>query len=89
MTQIDLSALEADLEATPPSGTGRNTCAVQSLVAQHPEAESVLKRAIADHRRSAKRVSEVLTRNGLKIGETAIRKHRTGTCSVCKEGTTP
>lgn len=82
---IDLDALEADLAAMPPKGVGGRTCVVQALVAEHPEAEGVLKQALADHARSAGRIAAILTRNGLKISETAVRKHRAGTCTVCRE----
>jgi hypothetical protein len=82
---INLEALEADLDATPlPRGAGGHVCLVQALVAEHPEAEEVLRRALADTRRSHKRTAEILTRNGLKISETTVRKHRNGTCTVCR-----
>lgn len=84
---INLSALEADLEAAPT--TYGQKCALQALAAEHPEAEAVLRRAVLDVHRSAARVSQILTRNGLKISEASIKRHRQGICTRCKEGTNP
>lgn len=80
---IDLSALEADLSAAPSSRGNR--CAVQDLVARYPEAEEVLRRAINDLTRSCAGQARILSRNGLKISESAIKRHRDGTCQQCKE----
>jgi len=87
MTEIDLSALEADLEALPPKGSGQNKCKVQMLVALHPEAAATLKRAIGDLRWSPASVAAVLTKNGLPISESTIRKHRNNECSICNPRT--
>lgn len=86
MSGIDLSALQADLEAGSKPRTNSN-CAVQLLVREHPEAEEVLRSAIADQRRSAAKVAVILTRNGLKISETSIKRHRQGACQACKGAT--
>lgn len=82
---LDLSALQADLDSLPKAGRGGTVCALQALVKEHPEAEETLLRAIADHTRSAARVAEVLTRNGLQISETSIKRHRKGGCQQCRK----
>lgn len=87
MTGIDLSAIEADLASAPKVGNSRNQCSVQALVRDHPEAEKTIRDAIAATRYSAATIASVLTKNGLKIGETTIRRHRQGDCKFCnREG---
>jgi hypothetical protein len=85
MSKIDVSAIESELESLPPKGSGGHLCSLQKLVAEHPEAEGVLRRAIGDMRYGTRRVAEVLTANGLTISETTVRKHRNNACTTCKE----
>lgn len=89
MTDLDLSALDADFDGLPSKGKGGHSCVVQELAAAHPGAGPTIAKYIAATQYSTKRVSEVLTKHGLKISSTAVRKHRLGACTVCqdKEGT--
>ena len=85
MTAIDVSALEADLQAAPRGVPSGHRCALQVLVTEYPEAEEVLRRAIADLSRSAAVTAAILTRNGLKISDSSIKRHRQGTCTMCQK----
>lgn len=80
---IDLSALQADLDSIQQT-QGGHPCRVQQLVAEHPEAEETLRKAIASTQYSARNVARVLTRNGLDISEGSVNKHRKGECRYCK-----
>ena len=83
---IDIKALEADLEGLGQQpGSKRVNCRPLALIAEHPEAEEAIRKGIADLRYSAAKIAEVLTRNGLKISENSIKRHRQGACEACKE----
>lgn len=89
MTEIDLSALEADLDGLRPKRVpDNNRCRLLALVEEHPEAESVLRRAVFATQYGAAATARVLQKSGLDIGQTSILKHRANKCEQCKALTT-
>ena len=84
--KLDLDKLQKDLDEIPAKGSGGRKCGLQELVLEHPEAEAIIREALTSDKYSAMRVADTLTKNGLKIGESTITKHRRGLCTRCQGG---
>lgn len=82
-----MSKLTDDLAALPERGAPTNGCALTEAFAANPEDKEAIIAAVRNLRYSSAAVSEALTKNGIKIGDAGVRRHRANRCTSCtREG---